>query len=137
MAETIKISLNGLPNSSEPASVNFGPGADLLMNPNKQKKESMAASDIVLDDLTELTDEVLNKKLLSIFGIGPWSVNMFEIFCIGKLNVFSSKDAGLRQAMNNYGFVKHESEWEKYDKYAEKWSPYKTIACLHLWKTVD
>jgi len=54
MAETIKISLNGLPNSSEPASVNFGPGADLLMNPNKQKKESMAASDIVLDDLTEL-----------------------------------------------------------------------------------
>ena len=90
-----------------------------------------------MDDLTELTDEVLNKKLLSIFGIGPWSVNMFEIFCIGKLNVFSSKDAGLRQAMNNYGFVKHESEWEKYDKYAEKWSPYKTIACLHLWKTVD
>ena len=55
MAETIKISLNELPNnSSEPASVNFGPGADLLMNPNKQKKESMAASDIVLDDLTEL-----------------------------------------------------------------------------------
>ena len=55
MAETIKISLNELPNnSSGPASVNFGPGADLLMNPNKQKKESMAASDIVLDDLTEL-----------------------------------------------------------------------------------
>ena len=62
---------------------------------------------------------------------------MFEIFCVGKLNVFSSKDAGLRQAMNNYGFVKYESDWVEYDKYAEKWSPYKTIACLHLWKTVD
>ena len=55
MAETIKISLNELPESSGlPASVNFGPGADLLMNPNKQKKENMAASDIVLGDLTEL-----------------------------------------------------------------------------------
>ena len=77
-----------------------------------------------LNDLTKLTDEALNKKLLSIFGVGPWSVNMFEIFCVGKLNVFSSKDAGLRQAMNNYGFVKYESNWVEYDKYAEKWSPY-------------
>ena len=90
-----------------------------------------------MEDLTKLNDGVLNKKLLSIFGIGPWSVNMFEIFCVGKLNVFSSKDAGLRQAMNNYGFVKNENDWVEYDKYAEKWSPYKTIACLHLWKTVD
>ena len=33
--------------------------------------------------------------------------------------------------------VKSESDWKKYDEYAEKWSPYKTIASLHLWKTVD
>jgi len=77
------------------------------------------------------------KKLGSVFGIGPWSVNMFEIFCIGKLNVFSSKDAGLRLAMNNSKMIKPNSAWELYDEYAEKWSPYKSIASLHLWKTVD
>ena len=59
MAETISISLNEVPLNASPQlptrkSVNFGPGADLLMNPNKHKKESMA-SDIVLDDLTELS----------------------------------------------------------------------------------
>ena len=89
------------------------------------------------DNLENLDNEIINNKLLSIFGIGPWSVNMFEIFCIGKLNVFSSKDAGLRLAMNNYKMVKHGSDWSEYDKFAEVWSPYKTIACLHLWKTVD
>ena len=52
-------------------------------------------------------------------------------------NVFSSKDAGLRLAMNNFGFVKPESRWTEYDKYAEKWKPFKTTACIHLWKTVD
>ena len=88
-------------------------------------------------DLTKLDDKILNEKLLSIFGIGPWSVNMFEIFCIGKLDVFTSKDAGLRLAMNNYGIIKKNSDWKKYDEYAERWSPYKTIASLHLWKLVD
>ena len=90
-----------------------------------------------LGDLSKLNDKELKEKLLSVFGIGPWSVNMFEIFCIGKLNVFSSKDAGLRLAMNNTKMIEPNSDWKLYDEYAEKWSPYKSIASLHLWKTVD
>jgi len=90
-----------------------------------------------ISDLSKLSKQDLNHNLLSIFGIGPWSVNMFEIFSIGKLDVFSSKDAGLRLAMNNSGMIKPHSSWEMYDKYASKWSPFKTIASLHLWKTVD
>ncbi len=88
-------------------------------------------------DLTRLDDCNLNNKLLSVFGIGPWSVNMFEIFCIGKIDIFSSKDAGLRLAMNNSGMVKSNTDWESYEKYAQKWAPYRTIASIHLWKTVD
>ena len=88
-------------------------------------------------DLTKLSNQDLNNKLLSVFGIGPWSINMFEIFCLGRPNVFSSRDAGLRLAMNNAFMIKPESEWKNYDEYAEKWSPYKTIASLHLWRTVD
>ena len=47
---------------------------------------------------------------------------------MGKLDVFSSKDAGLRLAMNKLGMIKPKSQWSLYDDYAEKWSPYKTIA---------
>ena len=90
-----------------------------------------------MGDLTKLKNEILEDKLLSVFGIGPWSVNMFEIFCMGKLDIFTSKDAGLRMAMNNSGMVNRNSEWRIYDTYADKWSPYKTIASLHLWKLVD
>ncbi len=90
-----------------------------------------------IKDFTRLSSQELNKKLLSVFGIGPWSVNMFEIFCCGSLDIFSSRDAGLRLAMNNSKMVQSGSDWNKYDLYAERWSPYKSIACLHLWKTVD
>ena len=90
-----------------------------------------------IKDLSYLSNKELNQTLLSVFGIGPWSVNMFEIFSIGKLDIFSSKDAGLRFAMNNSGMIEPESDWDKYDTYAKKWAPYRTIASLHLWKTVD
>ena len=88
-------------------------------------------------DLSKMNNDELNYKLLSVFGIGPWSVNMFEIFCLGKQNIFSSRDAGLRLAMNKAGMVKDGVDWELYDAYAEKWLPFRTIASLHLWKTVD
>ena len=108
---------------------------------NNKSKTIKNLSELFLDnsfgDLATLDESELYKQLLSVFGIGPWSVNMFEIFCLGKLDVFTSKDAGLRLAMNKAGIIKVNSDWVKYDLYSKKWSPYRTIACLHLWKTVD
>ena len=90
-----------------------------------------------LRDLTSLKEDDLRSNLLQVFGIGPWSINMFEIFCLGKLDIFTSKDAGLRLAMNKAGIINLESNWDTYDNYAAKWSPFRTIASLHLWKFVD
>mgnify|MGYP001183903501 FL=1 len=110
----------------------------LSMNKAKSiKKLSELYLSEELSDLTILSDEELSQKLLSVFGLGPWSLNMFQIFCLGKLDIFSSRDAGLRLGMNNCRMVESGSEFNKYDEYAELWSPYKTIASIHLWKTVD
>ena len=62
---------------------------------------------------------------------------MYDIFLEGKLDIFTSKDAGLRLSMNLLDMVKEDSNFEDYEKYSEKWAPYRTIACLHLWKYVD
>ncbi|MDC2966928.1 hypothetical protein OAY10_02865 [Acidimicrobiaceae bacterium] len=88
-------------------------------------------------DLSKLKEDDLRNTLLGVFGIGPWSLNMFEIFCLGKFDIFSSRDAGLRLAMNNFNMVNQNSDWSRYDSYAKKWSPYRSVACIHLWKTVD
>lgn len=90
-----------------------------------------------MNDLSKLTSHELNEKLMSVFGIGSWSVSMFEIFCIGRHNVFSSKDAALRLAMNKSEMIKPGNDFSEYEMYANLWSPYKTIASLHLWKTTD
>ena len=77
------------------------------------------------------------RELNSIFGIGQWSIDMFEMFCVRNINTFSSGDAALREAMNQLGMVEYGSNLDRYDNYSEKWSPYKTYACLHLWHMIE
>ena len=84
-----------------------------------------------------LTQVEREKSLLKIFGIGPWSVDMFEMFCIRNKNIFSYGDAALRQAMIQLKMVDKDATQKQFENYAEKWSPYKTHACLHLWEMIE
>ena len=88
-------------------------------------------------NLYRLSEEERYDNLIKIFGIGKWSIEMFEMFCVRNKNIFSSGDAAIRVAMEELEMVKKTSDFEKYDKYAKKWDPYKTIACLHLWHFIE
>ena len=88
-------------------------------------------------NLLRLSVEERYDNLIKIFGIGKWSIEMFEMFCVRNKNIFSSGDAAIRVAMEELKMVKKTSDFEKYDKYAKKWDPYKTIACLHLWHFIE
>ena len=88
-------------------------------------------------NLYRLSKEERYDNLIKIFGIGKWSIEMFEMFCVRNKNIFSSGDAAIRIAMEELRMVKKTSDFEKYDKYAKKWDPYKTIACLHLWHFIE
>ena len=88
-------------------------------------------------NLYRLSEEERYDNLIKIFGIGKWSIEMFEMFCIRNKNIFSSGDAAIRVAMEELEMVKKTNDFEKYDKYAKRWDPYKTIACLHLWHFIE
>ena len=88
-------------------------------------------------NLYKMSVEERYDNLIKIFGIGKWSIEMFEMFCVRNKNIFSSGDAAIRVAMEELKMVKKTSDFEKYDKYAKKWDPYKTIACLHLWHFIE
>ena len=85
----------------------------------------------------EIPKDDRESELKSIFGIGQWSIDMFEMFCVRNINTFSSGDAALREAMNQLGMVEYGSNLDRYDNYSEKWNPYKTYACLHLWHMIE
>ena len=88
-------------------------------------------------NLYKMSVEERYDNLIKIFGIGKWSIEMFEMFCVRNKNIFSSGDAAIRVAMEELEMVKKTNDFENYDTYAKRWDPYKTIACLHLWHFIE
>lgn len=77
------------------------------------------------------------EKLMSILGLGPWSVEMFMMFALGRADVFSPGDLGLVRAMETIYSLPKNPPRETLIALANKWSPYRTYACLLLWRTRD
>ena len=88
-------------------------------------------------NLYMLSEEERYDNLIKIFGIGKWSIEMFEMFYIRNKNIFSSGDAAIRVAMEELEMVKKTNDFENYDTYAKRWDPYKTNACLPHWHFIE
>lgn len=87
--------------------------------------------------LNTLSEKEFDEYFLSIYGVGPWSLNMFKLFSLGKKDIFSSHDAALRKAMVINNMVNQHAKSDDYDSYSTLWKPFRSIACLHLWKSLD
>ncbi|MES2330947.1 MAG: DNA-3-methyladenine glycosylase 2 family protein [Bacteroidota bacterium] len=84
-------------------------------------------------------DEIID-LLVQIKGIGRWSVEMLLMFTLGREDVFAVDDLGIQQAMTKLyklDATDKKGMKEKMLKLSAKWSPYRTYACMHLWRWKD
>jgi len=87
-----------------------------------------------------LTDQEVIEFLTQIKGVGRWTAEMFLMFTLAREDVFSSGDLGLKQAMIKLYKPRYKTPREltqKLEKIAQRWSPYRTYACMHLWMWKD
>jgi DNA-3-methyladenine glycosylase II len=87
--------------------------------------------------LKKLPEEIAAEKLMEIWGLGPWSVEMFLMFGLGRADVFSAGDLGLIRAIETIYSLPKNAPRPSLLAIAEKWSPYRTYASLLLWRTRD
>ena len=103
----------------------------------KDLADKTLASGILFEQFETMTDEEIITELTKVKGIGRWTAEMFLIFAMGRPDVFSYGDLGIRKGIKNlYGFKK-EPTFEEAEKIAEKWRPYRSVACRYLWKSLE
>ena len=90
--------------------------------------------------LQQLSNEEIVELLTQIKGVGKWTVEMLLMFSLRREDVFAVDDLAIQQAMIKLYKLDTSNKKQLKEKMVQistKWSPYKTYACLHLWKWKD
>jgi DNA-3-methyladenine glycosylase II len=87
-----------------------------------------------LEEAKKLSDEELVKRLVSVRGIGAWTVEMFLIFRLGRPDVLPIHDLGVKKGWSiTYG-KKYMPKPKELLAFGERWRPYRTVASWYMWR---
>ena len=90
--------------------------------------------------LKKMSNEEVIGHLTQIKGVGRWTTEMLLMFALGREDVFAIDDLGIQNAMKQLYKLDDSDKKafrEKLLKISAKWSPYRTYACMHLWRWKD
>jgi DNA-3-methyladenine glycosylase II len=87
-----------------------------------------------LDQAGKLSDEELVKRLVSVRGIGAWTVEMFLIFRLGRPDVLPIHDLGVKKGWSVAYGKKHMPTPKELLAFGERWRPYRTVASWYMWR---
>ena len=86
--------------------------------------------------LVSLPDEAVIETLTSIPGVGLWTINVFLIFSLQRPDVMPATDLGLRRGIQLMCGLKEPATPEFTQQRAQRWQPYRSIACVYLWNAI-
>jgi DNA-3-methyladenine glycosylase II len=84
-----------------------------------------------------LSDQELVERLISVRGIGAWTVEMFLIFRLGRPDVLPIHDLGVKKGWSVAYGRKHMPKPAELLKFGERWRPYRTVASWYLWRAFE
>ena len=90
--------------------------------------------------LNKMSNEEVIAYLTQIKGVGRWTTEMLLMFALCREDVFAIDDLGLQQAVIGLYDLKHRKKktmQASLVRISEQWSPYRTYACMYLWRWKD
>jgi DNA-3-methyladenine glycosylase II len=99
--------------------------------------EHVLSGELELERLDQLPDDEVIAELVAVKGLGVWSAHMFLMFHLKRPDVLAVGDLGIRNAMKQLYGLSDKPTPAEMEAIAEPWRPYRTVACLYLWHTLD
>jgi len=94
---------------------------------------------VKFDHLDSLSNEDIIKELTAVKGIGEWTVHMFLMFCMGRLDILPVGDLGIRNGIRVlYGFEDTPTPDQiRQVAVTNQWHPYESVASWYVWQSLD
>ncbi|MDB5875313.1 MAG: alkA [Ramlibacter sp.] len=86
---------------------------------------------------TEMSDEDMVQRLTSIKGIGRWTVEMFLIYTMARLDILPVDDFGVREGYRRIKSLEIAPTPRQIHEIGQLWSPHRTAAAWYLWRATE
>jgi DNA-3-methyladenine glycosylase II len=95
--------------------------------------EAVVAGGLDLAGLAALDAEKAHEKLVAVKGVGPWTADIFLLFCLGHPDAFPAGDLALQEAAKLALGLKARPNAARLERIAERWRPWRGVAARMLW----
>ncbi len=86
-----------------------------------------------LGGLGGLDAEDAHNALVAVKGVGPWTADVFLLFCLGHPDAFPAGDVALQEAAKLALNLKQRPDAARLERIAERWRPLRGVAARMLW----
>jgi DNA-3-methyladenine glycosylase II len=90
-----------------------------------------------LEKIKQLSDEEILAHLVKLRGVGPWTVQNFLMFGLGRPNLFPIADIGIQNALKKLYNLDRKPTEEEMKTFKLGWDPYLSYASLYLWRSIE
>ncbi|MGB3624268.1 MAG: DNA-3-methyladenine glycosylase 2 family protein [Henriciella sp.] len=98
--------------------------------------EAVETGALDLDRVHAAEMEAARKELIAVKGIGPWTADLFLLYC-GRLDAWPSGDVGLMESYKMLHGLEARHDTKAFDQLAESWRPYRGVAAHLLWNWIN
>ncbi|WP_339433221.1 MULTISPECIES: DNA-3-methyladenine glycosylase family protein [unclassified Pseudomonas] len=91
---------------------------------------------VVPDYATALAmdDEALIERLVSLRGIGRWTVEMLLIYSLERMDILPADDFGVREGYRRLKGLEEQPTRKQMVEIGVHWRPFRTVAAWYLWR---
>jgi DNA-3-methyladenine glycosylase II len=93
----------------------------------------VAAGRLDIEQLVSESDETIHIALTAVHGIGPWTADIFLLFCLGRRDAFAAGDLALQIAVERAFGLRQRPTKDELLVIADRWRPWRAVAARLLW----
>ena len=95
--------------------------------------EALVSGQINLAELEQLPDDAIRAQLITLKGIGNWTIDVYLMFVLQRADIFPIGDLAAVNAVKRIKELPASTTKEEIVAIAENWQPYRTVATMLLW----
>ena len=95
--------------------------------------QAISTGEVDFERFESQTETQVRAQLIKVHGIGPWTADIYVMFCLGRRDGFAPGDVALANATGLLRGLDKRPSVRELEKYAVKWSPWRGVAARLLW----